>query len=215
MKTLLRKSFLIACAALTIGAAPSDCRKPDIQTLLEKITKQNFFSPNGLWVSQKSEAATFQWLGVAWEAPVGGMLLALSCAGEPIARLNIGAVTKLTDFDANPGLKSAVIAEFIAGTGTGYELRRVGIYRLEKGRIREVWSHDTYVDLFMLQSADGTHTEYTVDVSADGKRISVAGTTETYPAESKGKSAGGPILKKLPVKSYCWDGKEKYRPCRK
>lgn len=196
------------------AVAHGECRKPELQSLLESVTKKGYFpSLDGIYAPHGTDKNEIQWLGTSWWGPRGGILFALDCSGHPIDNLELGAVTKLSRFEGRNVKEPSVIAEFVAGTGTGYELRRIGIYRLYNQKIAELWSHDLYVYAFILPNEEGTETEYQITISADGAAISVVGFLKTYPVGVVDADSSAVKVEKLPIENFCWDGVKDYKAC--
>jgi hypothetical protein len=151
-----------------------------------------------------------QWLGVRWWAPEDGAIFVLDCLGKLITGLRIGAVSSLSLFLDNPNLKNAVTVEYTSNIGTGYRLRKVGIFNFNNTKINKIWEHDLSGDDFL--SEDAIEARYSLEVSPDGNRIEVKGkiTTIPHPWDWKARLAA---RVKTTFQVYCWDKTGTYKQC--
>jgi hypothetical protein len=215
------KQFAILFISIMVLIAPelgAECFHPDLEAFLENsravinFEGTHFPGPKGVWLEMNTDGKAIQWLGVTWWGPEDGALFVLDCLGNLITGLGIGAVSSLSRFSDNLNLKNAVTVEYTSNIGTGYRLRKLGIFNFANSKINKIWEHDLSENIFVFPAEDAIEKEYTFELSPDGNKITVIGKIMTYspPFDWKAKSAA---RAKTTVQVYCWDKEGTYKQC--
>jgi len=95
---------------------------------------------------------------------------------------------------------------YVARTGSGYKLHKVGIFAFQRDTIKLLWDHTAQEVSLLLPTENGTEDEYQWKLSKDGRKIRVDGIRKTRPKpRAPGEDWGPATAQKLPSKTFCWD----------
>ena len=173
---------------------PRECREPKLRTIFKENFKRIGVSdPDFLEAATaivfKSPSPRIQWVGLYWEGPISGALLAFDCRGKLLSTQRTRGILSLKFFNAPSSVGPAIVVEEVA-TGTGLYDVEYAIYSLTQGRIARLWSHARLVRDFALPSEDGRVESYEFIPSGPGgppwRRISVGGHPKDLPCGQQG-----------------------------
>ena len=122
--------------------AQQECKDPDFRaTFKEKFTEIGTAHPDFLKdatvIMFKPSYQRTQWIGLYWEGPVSGALLAYDCQGKLLSIVQMGGV-KSIEFFSLPGAETPAVAVEDIWTGTGYYKIGYAVYSLNSGKIRKI-----------------------------------------------------------------------------
>lgn len=209
--------LLIALAlVVTISSgvyAQHPCEDPDIRTTFkEKYKEIGVSDPDFLQdatvILKRSSFQNIQWVGLYFEGPVSGALLAYDCKGELLSIEQMGGV-KSVEFYSIPRPATPAVAVEDIWTGTGYYKIGYTLYGFIKGKITKLWEHTKLEHNFEKPWESGIVDSFDFHYTYAGQRLTVDGVRKVYPSINSGRSGYG--VEKLPTQSYHWtDEKNTY-----
>jgi hypothetical protein len=214
----MRRVLITLILVLSVGSTAygqQECKDPDIRaTFREKYTEIGTSHPDFLQdatiILNKSSFQKTQWVGLYWEGPVSGALLAYDCSGKLLSIQRMGGV-KSVEFFSVPRTATPAVAVEDIWTGTGYYKIGYTIYSLSSEKISKLWEHTKLERNFQEPGKDGIVDLFEISRSgfADPgwRKLTVEGVRKIYPSTKD--SYSNFRIDKLPTESYCWDH-EKY-----
>lgn len=217
MRLLTFVCFMLIC----FNAYAQDCKDPNLRaTFRDKYQELGISSPdfleNATVIINPSPSYKIKWVGLYWEGPVGGAILAYDCKGELLSVQQTGGIKSIEFFNITRNAGPAISVEEISmGTGS-YLIKRVS-YILTEGKILKIMDHTALERNFVVPSEDGITDSFEFlpsgPANEGNKKIVVEGVRKVYPAKSSEPKTFR--VEKLPSEAYCWDiGKREYHSCR-
>jgi hypothetical protein len=212
--------FLLLISASTHA---KECKTPDLRSTVNERFEEIGFPYPDYFVDSTVIAVIFywqnlQWIGLYWDGPTRGAILAYDCEGNLLSIQQAGGVKSVQFFSAPNIATSAVSVEEIC-TGTGfYQVKQV-IYAIIDGKISKLWEHTKYESNYgtqggrIVDSFDFVPSKLPDDTVGGGwRKIRVDGVRRIYPPNGKDFDFH---VEKLKTESYCWDGEKiSYRMCK-
>jgi hypothetical protein len=217
---------LLIALVLVIAISPGvygqqECKDPDVRaTFKEKYkeigTSHPDFLQDATVILKRSSFQNIQWVGLYWEGPVSGALLAYDCTGKLLAIEQMGGVKSVKFFGVPRAHTPAVEVEDI-GTGTGYYKIGNSIWGVINGKITKLWEHTKQEKHFEKPWENGIVNSFEVSpsdyVEPGWTKLTVDGVRKIFPPSTGGRSDYR--LEKLPTESYCWANEQNtYSLCR-
>ena len=197
------------------------CKDPDVRAAFKEKFKEigtshPDFLQDATVILKRSSFQNIQWVGLYWEGPVSGALLAYDCKGKFLSVEQMGGVKSVEFFSVPRAATPAVAVEEI-GTGTGYYEIGNTIYGFIDGKITKLWEHTKLENHFEKPWENGIVNSFEVSTSGYAEpgwtRLTVDGVRKIYLPSTSGRSDYR--LEKLPTESYCWtDEKNTYSLCK-
>ncbi len=200
-----RLLFLLFLLTSSYGFS-EECKSPDVKGGLGKIIKDLPVSDVTV-IAYKSFSPRIQWLGLYWEGPVSGALIAYDCAGRFLSGVTTGGIQTLKFFYGPKALQPTVAVEEIS-TGTGYYRVGYTIYTIQNNNIRKVWEHTRHESVSVIPSEDAHVDDFEIIPSGSppndfGTRLRVEGVRKVFPV---GNNRSFDFrIEKLATKFYCWN----------
>ena len=105
--------FFVLSGSYAFG---EDCKTPVAEVGLRRIFED--LPWNYTVITYKSFSPTIQWLGLYWEGPISGALMACNCEGKFLSGVKTGGVETLQCFYGPRTIGPTIVTEEIY-TGTG------------------------------------------------------------------------------------------------
>jgi len=198
-----------------------ECNDPNFRVTFEEKFKEigtshPDFLKNATVILRRSSFQNTQWVGLYWEGPVSGALLAYDCKGKLLSIEQMGGVKSVEFFSLPRAATPAVAVEDI-WTGTGYYKIGYTLYGLINGKIAKIWEHTKLESNFVKPWENGIVDSFEVFPSGYAepgwKRLTVDGMRKVYPSSKSDRSDYR--VEKLPTESYCWTNeKNTYSLCK-
>jgi len=213
---------LLIALAITVATSSSvygqhACKDPDIRaTIKEKFkeigTSHPDFLQDATIILNRASFQNIQWVGLYWEGPVSGALLAYDCEGNLLSIEQMGGVKSVQFFSVPRAATPAAAVEHI-WTGTGYYKIEYTLYGFINGKITKLWEHTKLESNFEKPWESGIVDSFEISPAVSRIRLIVDGVRKVYPSTKSGRS--GYRVEKLPTESYCWsDEKNTYSLCK-
>jgi hypothetical protein len=209
--------YLLCLFSVLIGSYvfAQDCKPPVGEVGLKRLFE--YLPRDYTIITYKSLYPKIQWVGLYWEGPISGALMAYDCEGEFLSGVKTGGVQSLKLFNGPRRIGPTVVTEELY-TGTG--LRHVGhsVYTIEDKKIRKIWEHTIYESVVLMPSQEERVDRFEITAVGSppddlGDKLKIEGVRELYPA-GKDSSLGFQV-EKLPPKYYCWTANvSSYRECK-
>jgi hypothetical protein len=220
MRRLLTVLAIVVAISSSVYAQ-HPCKDPDIRaTFKEKYkeigTSHPDFLQDATVILNRSSFQNIQWVGLYWEGPVSGALLAYDCKGKLLSIEQTGGV-KSVEFYSVPRAATPAVAVEDIWTGTGYYKIGYTLYGFINGKITKLWEHIKLEGNFEKPWESGVVDSFEVSLSgyADPgwRKLTVDGARKVYPSSKGGRSDYR--VEKLPTESYCWSNeKNSYSVCK-
>jgi hypothetical protein len=208
-------TLLISFSSPAFSApSSSPCSSPDLSSLIrgyasQAAVKKQYFPDTEYVVQNATLTATLitqkpsvQWLGIAWEGPVSGMLFALACDGKIIDAVVVGSIEEIRKGPELPEVGDTVLVNATDGTGTDGVHKTISLFAIKDGRLTSIWRHTSYEHAY-FPGSDGDEVEFQVSLP-DDRTIDVTGERRLYRWQGKDWSKTPYKIQKI-HETYCWD----------
>jgi hypothetical protein len=202
----MRRLLFLFLLFVSSNGFSEECKSPDVKAGLGRIFKDLLVSDITI-ITYKSFSPRIQWVGLYWEAPVSGALIAYDCGGKFLSGVRTGGIQTLKFFPGPRSLQTAVAVEEIY-TGTGYDHVGYSIFTIQNNKIRKVREHTRHESISVIPSEDAYVDDFEIIPSGPapddfGTRLRVEGVRKVYPVQNSPSSDFR--LEKLATEHFCWN----------
>jgi hypothetical protein len=119
------------------------------------------------------------WLGVLWEGPRDGAVIAIDCRGGGSLAYRTGYPLELARGPELPEVGSTLIVKAVTREGTGYEQHKQFILGKRDGAIQVIWSGIIYERDQAMLNKFGAESARAITVTGAGETLFVSGYSKT------------------------------------
>ncbi len=162
----------------------------------------------------RSDSSTTTWLGIRWEGPPDGAVIAIDCSGQILAAARIGYTLRMIRWPSLAGSSEVTGVEVISGSGTGSEERFTVLLSREGSTFRRLWSSVTYERDQSMPSRGGAVRQLLVTPSAAGDTIFARGFELRLSHRSSGDTWSTVDSVSIVPTKACWNRVDRvFAPC--